>query len=103
MLAPETLFDWMKDEFPNYTDEELQCPKCDRKWDIDEVFEKCNLSEDEEIFFKRVKTLYLCTRSAIQEFRDLEANIGNGRRINDEIDFKKKSTRSLSLSSSNKS
>ncbi|XP_078312440.1 uncharacterized protein LOC111132199 isoform X4 [Crassostrea virginica] len=73
--APETLFDWMKDEFPNYTDEELQCPKCDRKWDIDEVFEKCNLSEDEEIFFKRVKTLYLCTRSAIQEFRDLEANI----------------------------
>ncbi|XP_078311957.1 uncharacterized protein LOC111137276 isoform X2 [Crassostrea virginica] len=50
----ETLFDWIRETLPGHTDKELHCPKCKGSWDIEEVLEKCNLSEDEDIFFRRV-------------------------------------------------
>lgn len=54
LTVSETLFDWIRETLPGHTDKELHCPKCKGSWDIEEVLEKCNLSEDEDIFFRRV-------------------------------------------------
>ena len=81
--APDTLFDWIKDELCTYEDEKIQCPKCEEIWNIEEVLERCNLSEDETIFFKRVKEIYTATKTFMQR---CYGNLGDDEEIADDDD-----------------
>ena len=87
--APETLFDWIKDELCTYEDEEIQCPKCEKIWNIDEVLERCNLSEDETLFFKRVKEIYTSTKTFMQR---CYGNFRNDEEISNEDDESRNSS-----------
>lgn len=42
-------------ELPCSSDSSLPCPVCiDTCWNVDELVTKCNMSPDEELFFKNV-------------------------------------------------
>lgn len=56
--SPDSLYEWTKEKLPCGTDKGLLCPRCRRwRWEIDELIEKCNMSQDETIFFKQVASL----------------------------------------------
>lgn len=52
---PDSLFKYAMRELPCSSDSSLPCPVCiDTFWNVDELVTKCNMSPDEELFFKNV-------------------------------------------------
>lgn len=66
---PETLFVWTKEKLPGGLHSGLPCPRCPSMlWGIDELKEKCNMSEDEKMFFTNVAILNERTRRMFDDF-----------------------------------
>ena len=65
LTGPETLFNWIKDKLHGHLAETFVCPRCEKDWTKDEVFEKCDLSFDEEHFFDMIVCANQRTRNMI--------------------------------------
>ena len=50
----ETLLKLIKDTLPGTEYTELKCPLCSEVWEEQQLIEKCKMSDDERMFFKRV-------------------------------------------------
>lgn len=56
-------------ELPCSSDSSLPCPVCiDTFWNVDELVTKCNMSPDEELFFKNVAIINKRTNDLKKEF-----------------------------------
>ncbi|XP_061169155.1 uncharacterized protein LOC133178475 [Saccostrea echinata] len=63
--APETLFDYTKDALTK-GEAAVLCPKCNEKWEMTELIQKCDMSMDEKLFLEHQMSLNLMTKMQFQ-------------------------------------
>ncbi|XP_062613653.1 uncharacterized protein LOC134275384 [Saccostrea cucullata] len=63
--APETVFGYTKDTLTK-GEAVVQCPKCNKAWEMAELVQKCDMSRDEKIFLEHLMSLNLMTRMQFQ-------------------------------------